>query len=48
MSDRETQPPDAPDAEAVEFEAAISERGESSARLEHVLALFEQQAGVRP
>jgi hypothetical protein len=43
VSDRETLPPSAPDAEASEFEAAISERGESSARWDRLMALLAPQ-----
>ena len=42
-TDRETLPPAAADQSAAEFEAAISERGESSARWDRLIELLEKQ-----
>ncbi len=43
-TDRETLPPAAPDAEAADFEAAISERGEARARWDMLMALLQEGA----
>jgi hypothetical protein len=44
-ADRETVPPTAAaDEQAADFEAAISERGESRARWDHLMALLQEGA----
>lgn len=45
QDDRETLPPTAPDAEAADFEAAVSERGEASARWDRLIRLLEEREG---
>jgi hypothetical protein len=44
QDDRETMPPAQADAEAADFEAAISKRGEYRACLDRLLALVEERA----
>jgi hypothetical protein len=43
QDDRETSPPAQADEQAADFEAAISERGESSARWTRLMALLEER-----
>jgi hypothetical protein len=43
--ERETLPPSAPDADAADFEAAISERGEDSVRWDRLMAILAEREG---
>lgn len=43
MSDRETLPPAAPDAQAADFERLVREQGEARARWDRLMALLAPQ-----